>query len=225
MEERDRGLFIVLEGGDGAGKTTQATLLSAWFDAIGLPHVSTREPGGTPVGEAIRAVVLSREELEMPAETELYLILAARAAFVRDVVEPALAAGTTVLADRFSLSTFAYQGYGRGLNLERVGTAIDFATGGLTPDLYLVLDVPESEGEARQEREGVEADRIEKAGASFRAAVRDGYLEMSRTMPGVEAIDGRGSPERVHARIRDRLAARFPSTFGEAGATHEGRGV
>lgn len=225
MGEQERGLFIVLEGGDGAGKTTQATLLSAWFEAIGLPHVATREPGGTPVGEAIRSVVLSRDDLEMPPETELYLILAARAAFVRDVVEPALAAGTTVLADRFSLSTFAYQGYGRGLDLDRVGAAIDFATGGLKPDLYLVIDVPQGEGEARQMRGGDEADRIEKAGATFRAAVRDGYLEMSRTMPGVVAIDGRGTPETVHGRIRDRLVSRFPATFGGAGATRRGSEV
>lgn len=219
MREQERGLFIVLEGGDGAGKTTQATLLKAWFSAIGLPHVATREPGGTQVGEAIREVVLSRDDLDMPAETELYLILAARAAFVRDVVEPALAAGKTVLADRFALSTFAYQGYGRGLDLDRVSDAIDFATGGLTPDLYVVLDVPEAEGEARQKRAGGQADRIEREGASFRAAVRRGYLELSRTMPGVETIDGRGAAEDVHARIRDRLVARFPATFGGARAT------
>lgn len=224
MTEQDRGLFIVLEGGDGAGKTTQATLLKAWFSAIGLPHVSTREPGGTQVGEAIREVVLGRPELDMPAETELYLILAARAAFVRDVVNPALAEGKVVLADRFALSTIAYQGYGRGLDLDRVRDAIDFATGGLAPDLYLVIDVPAAEGEARQKRGGGEADRIEQEGASFRATVRRGYLEMVESMPGVEAIDGRGTAEGVHSRIRDRLTARFPATFGGA-ATPGGRTV
>ena len=108
------GRFIVLEGGDGVGKTTQAALLSSWFTAVGLPHVSTREPGGTPVGEAIRELVLGRSDLDMPSESELLLILAARAAFVRDVVRPALAQGKLVLADRFSLSTLAYQGFGRG---------------------------------------------------------------------------------------------------------------
>jgi len=223
MTEQDRGLFIVLEGGDGAGKTTQATLLKAWFSAVGLPHVSTREPGGTQVGEAIREVVLGRPELDMPAETELYLILAARAAFVRDVVKPALADGKVVLADRFALSTLAYQGYGRGLDLDRVRDAIDFATGGLTPDLYLVIDVPAFEGEARQKRGGELADRIEQEGASFRAAVRRGYLEMVETVPGVEAIDGRGTAEDVHARIRDRLSARFPATFPARTRPERGR--
>ena len=107
---RDASRFVVLEGPDGVGKTTQIALLSTWLEAIGLPHLTTREPGGTPLGEAVRGVVLDRKELDVPAESELFLILAARAAFVRDVVRPALAEGRTVLADRFSLSTLAYQG-------------------------------------------------------------------------------------------------------------------
>jgi dTMP kinase len=205
--------FIVLEGGDGAGKTTQVALLTSWFDAIGLPHVATREPGGTAVGEAIRSVVLGRRDLEMPAESELFLILAARAAFVRDVVRPALERGETVLADRFSLSTLAYQGYGRGLDLPQVRDAIDIATGGLEPDLYIVLDLPGDEGEERQRRDGVEADRIEQEGRSFRDVVREGYLALSEAEPAVEIVDARGTPEEVHMRIRDRLVARFPTTF------------
>lgn len=210
---RDAGHFIVLEGCDGAGKTTQATLLSSWFDAIELPHVSTREPGGTPVGEAIRDVVLGRTDLDVSPESELLLILAARAAFVREVVRPALEAGKTVLADRFSLSTLAYQGYGRGLDLDRVREAIDFATGGLSPDLYVVIDLPIEEGQERQDRDGATSDRIEMAGSSFRQDVRDGYLALATTEPGVEVVSGRGSPEEVHARIRDRLIAHFPTTF------------
>lgn len=206
--------FIVLEGGDGVGKTTQATLLAAWFSAIGLPHVSTREPGGTPVGEAIREVVLGRRDLSMPAESELLLILAARAAFVQDVVRPALASGTTVLADRFSLSTLAYQGHGRGLDLERVRQGIAIATGGLEPDLYLVLDLPAAESRDRQSRGGVEVDRIEQEGASFRDAVREGYLALAETTAQAEVVNARGTPEEVHQRIRDRLMARFPTTFG-----------
>ena len=216
---RDAARFIVLEGGDGVGKTTQAVLLTEWFDAIGLPHISTREPGGTPVGEAIREVVLGRRDLEMPAETELMLILAARAAFVRDVVRPALAAGKTVLADRFSLSTLAYQGHGRGLDLDRVREAIDLATGGLTPDLYLVLDLPTEEGEDRQKRDGGEADRIEQEGSAFRQVVRDGYLALAQSEPHVEVVSARGTPEEVHARIRDRLLYHFPTTFSGRRAT------
>jgi len=220
---RDAGRFIVLEGGDGVGKTTQAVLLSAWLDAIGLPHVTTREPGGTPVGEAIRTIVLDRKDLDMPAESELLLILAARAAFVRDVVRPALAEGKTVLADRFSLSTLAYQGYGRGLDLDRVRDGIRIATDGLVPDMYLLLDLPVAEGQDRQRLDGAEVDRIEKEGRGFREAVRDGYLALAESEPGVELLSARGSPEEVHARIRDRLMATFPTTFGSPDVSEENR--
>ena len=218
------GRFIVLEGGDGVGKTTQAALLSSWFTAVGLPHVSTREPGGTPVGEAIRELVLGRSDLDMPSESELLLILAARAAFVRDVVRPALAEGKLVLADRFSLSTLAYQGFGRGLDLDRVREGIRIATGGLEPDLCIVLDLPVDESQRRQDRDGGEADRIEREGEGFRGAVRDGYLALAESEPGVEVVSARGLPEEVHARIRDRLVARFPTTFPSLGVTEAGRG-
>ena len=218
------GRFIVLEGGDGVGKTTQAALLSSWFTAVEIPHISTREPGGTPVGEAIREIVLGRSDLDMPDESELLLILAARAAFVRDVVRPALAQGKTVLADRFSLSTLAYQGFGRGLDLDRVREGVRIATGGLEPDLYVVLDLPVDESQRRQHRDGGEADRIEKEGEAFRAAVRDGYLALAESEPGIEVVNARGLPEEVHARIRDRLLARFPTTFPSLGVTETGGG-
>lgn len=207
------GLFIVLEGPDGAGKTTQAALLSGWFEALGLTHVSTREPGGTAVGEAIRSVVLGQTDLDMPPESELLLILAARAAFVSEVVRPALDAGTTVLADRFSLSTLAYQGFGRGLDLDGVRKGIELSTGGLEPDLYLVLDVPVDEGRSRQARSGEKPDRIEQAGLDFRRTVRDGYLALAESEPRVEVVDGRGSPDDVHEELRRRLIARFPGRF------------
>lgn len=211
------GLFIVLEGADGVGKTTQAALLSDWLAARGVGHVVTREPGGTPVGEAIRSVVLTQAELDMPPESELLLLLAARAAFVRDVVRPALAAGTTVIADRFSLSTLAYQGYGRGIRLERVRQGLEIATGGLEPDAYLLLDLSEDEARGRREGAGSAPDRIEREGPDFRRAVRDGYLELAGSDPSVEVIDARGSAEEVHRRVRDRLAARFPEAFSGDG--------
>jgi dTMP kinase len=209
----DGGRFIVLEGIDGVGKSTQVALLGAWLEALGLAHVVTREPGGTPVGEAIREIVLARPDLDMPAESELMLILAARAAFVRDVVRPALDGGMMVVADRFSLSTLAYQGYGRGLDLARVRQCVDFATGGLEPDLYLVLDLPLDESRERQRRHGGEADRIEREGGGFRRAVRDGYLALAECERRTEVVDARGAAEVVHERIRARLAARFPGTF------------
>ncbi|NCG31762.1 MAG: dTMP kinase [Proteobacteria bacterium] len=209
------GRFIVLEGGDGVGKSTQAALLSSFMDARGIPHVLTREPGGTPVGEAIRELLLGRADFDMPAETELLLMLAARATFVRDVVRPALAEGKVVLADRFSLSTLAYQGYGRGLDLDDVREAIRIATGGLDADLYVVLDLPAREGTARQQRDGMQPDRIEQAGDAFLSRVREGYLELAESEVTVRTVSARGKPEEVHMRIREVLARTFPETFGE----------
>ena len=211
------GCFVVLEGGEGAGKSTQAALLARWLRDRGVPCTLAREPGSTAVGEAIREVVLGRTDLEMPAESELLLILAARAAFVREVVRPALARGDVVVADRFDLSTLAYQGYGRGLDLARVRAAMEVATGGLRPDLYLVLDVPVEEGAARRRAAGGGADRIERAGADFLHAVRDGYLELAGTDDRVELVSGLGMPDQVRKRILDCLSRRLPDVFGSPG--------
>lgn len=210
------GLFIVLEGVEGAGKSTQASLLSKWFESLGLPYTLAREPGGTPVGEAIRRVVLDRTDLTMPSETELFLILGARAAFVRDVVRPALEIGKVVLADRFDLSTFAYQGYGRGLDLEQVERANEMATGGLSPDLYLVLDLPVEVGLERKGGVGA-GDRIEREGVSFLSRVREGYRTLAETVPNARLIPAHGSSEEVHSSIRRALGEAFPETFSVKG--------
>lgn len=212
-----KGCFVVLEGGEGAGKSTQAALLAEWLRGRGVPCTLAREPGSTEVGEAIREVVLGRSAPEMPAESELLLILAARAAFVREVVRPALARGEVVVADRFDLSTLAYQGYGRGLDLARVRAAMEVATGNLRPDLYLVLDVPVEEGAARRRASGGSADRIEGAGADFLRAVRDGYLELAGADGRVELVSGLGSPVRVQERILGCLRRRLPDVFGPSG--------
>lgn len=209
-----RGRFVVLEGGEGAGKTTQAALLAAWLEGMGVEHVLTREPGGTDVGEAIRSLVLGRTDLEVPPLSELFLILAARAAFVDKVVRPALEAGKVVVADRFALSTLAYQGYGRGLPLDRIREANAIATGGLEPDLYLVLDVGVERGAARQIEQGKAPDRMEGAGEAFLRRVREGYLELARGEPRVRVLPGGGSPEEVHRRIRGLLETEHPETFG-----------
>ena len=212
-----RGCFVVLEGGEGAGKSTQAALLARWLRDRGVPCTLAREPGSTGVGEAIREVVLGRTDLEMPAESELLLILAARAAFVREVVRPALARGEVVVADRFDLSTLAYQGYGRGLDLARVRAAMEVATGDLRPDLYLVLDVPVEEGVARRRAAGGSEDRIEGAGADFLRAVRDGYLELAEAGERVELVSGLGSSLRVQERVLGCLRRRLPDVFGPRG--------
>ena len=207
-----RGLFIVLEGVEGAGKSTQARLLAEWLGGLGLPHTLAREPGGTPVGEAIRRVVLDRGELTMPPETELFLILGARAAFTRDVVGPALERGEVVVADRYDLSTFAYQGYGRGLDLEAVRRANEMATGGLRPDLYLVLDLPAEEGLERKGGSG-SGDRIEREGIAFLSRVREGYRTLAEEVAEARMLRAEGPPAEVQASIRQTLLELFPETF------------
>jgi dTMP kinase len=206
------GLFIVLEGVEGAGKSTQARLLDEWLDGLGLPHTLAREPGGTPVGEAIRRVVLDRGDLTMPPETELFLILGARAAFTRDVVRPALERGEVVIADRYDLSTFAYQGFGRGLELEAVRRANEMATGGLRPDLYLVLDLPAEEGLKRKGGSG-SGDRIEREGIAFLSRVRDGYRRLAEEVIEARMLRAEGTAAQVQASIRQSLCELFPETF------------
>jgi dTMP kinase len=161
--------------------------------------------------------VLARTELEMPAESELFLYLASRAAFVQGVVRPALEAGRTVIADRFDLSTMAYQGYGRGLRLVDVRAAISLATGGLLPDLYLYIDLPVAVGSARQRDEGKAPDRIEREGEAFLSRVREGYLELAASDQSVRVIDGVGAPDVVHQRIRSVLMRDLPETFAPSG--------
>ncbi len=208
-----RARFIVVEGVEGAGKTTQVRLLSAWMTARGIAHVTAREPGGTGVGEAIRSVLLAQRDEGVPPETELLLMLGARAAFVREIVTPALTRGEVVLADRFELSTFAYQGYGRGLDLDDIGRLNAFATGGLTPDLTVVLDLPVADGVSRQAREGSAPDRIEGEGAPFLERVRRGYQELAAREGRVRMIDARGEAPVIHRRLLGVLAEACPETF------------
>lgn len=209
-----RGAFLVLEGVEGAGKTTQARLLVEWLREEGVPCVLAREPGGTAVGEAIREILLDREGLEMPAATELLLILAARAAYVREVVRPALEKGLLMISDRFQLSTFAYQGGGRGLDLSEVRRLNAFATGGLEPDLTLVFDVPAEEGRARQELDGKVRDRIEGEGADFLDRVAAAYRTLGRDEPGAILVDATPPEEEVHRAVRTLVRTHLPEPFG-----------
>jgi dTMP kinase len=149
----------------------------------------------------------------MPARTELLLYLAARAALVEQVVRPALDAGVVVIADRYELSTFAYQGYGRGLALDQVRVANAMATGGLAPDLTIVLELAPETGAARRQAAGGEADRIERAGDEFHESVARAYRLLSESEAGVVAIPGGDSPDAVQHAIRSLLRARFAETF------------
>lgn len=209
--------FIVLEGIEGSGKSTQARLLGAWMTAQGVPHLTTREPGGTAIGERIRETVLHATELHIPPRSELLLITAARAAFVAEVVVPALEAGNVVVSDRFSWSTLAYQGHGRRLPLDDVRRIDAFATSGLEPDLYVLLDVTVAEGRKRQGNAGKVADRFEGEGDGFLERVRDGYLALARASDRATVVRGTGPEAEVQDRVREALRHRFPETFDGRG--------
>jgi dTMP kinase len=150
---------------------------------------------------------------DISAQTELLVALAARAAHVHELIRPALAEGEVVVCDRYELSTFAYQGMARGLGLEQVRTLNEFATGGLHPDLTIVLDVPAREGEARRTRARPEFDRIERAGIDFHARVAEAYRLLASREPAVELVDGRAAADAVQATIRRLLQGRFSETF------------
>lgn len=179
-------MFIVVEGPEGAGKSTLVRGINARFLAEGRQVLMVREPGGTPVAEAARKIVLkSRHDLS-PA-SELFLYLAARADLVQKQIRPALATGQVVLADRFDLSTRAYQVAGRGLPADAVQAALQVATGGLTPDLTLVLDVPVEVGRERQRKARKEQDRIERESDAFHHRVLEAYRKAAG--PGVVHLD------------------------------------
>lgn len=198
-----RGKLITLEGGEGAGKSTLLAGLQKHLRAQGVELVQTREPGGTPLGEAVRAIVLDPAHRDMCAEAELLLMFASRAQLVRECIEPALAAGQWVLCDRFTDASYAYQGGGRGVPNERIATLEQWATGGLTPDLTLLLDLPVATGRARAAGRG-EADRIEVEGDTFFERVRAAYRARAAAEPTrFRLIDATLTPPEVLAAAID----------------------
>jgi len=175
-----RGRFISIEGVEGAGKTTVARMLrDALSERLGVEVMLRPDPGGEPLSEQIRQVLLDPSS-DICATSELFLFLAARSQAVDSVIRPALRNGIAVISDRYTDSTLAYQGYGRGLNVDRLRMLCDFAVGGLRPGRTIVLDVPVEVGLARQ---GI-ADRIGGEGAEFHRRVREGYLALAREEPG-----------------------------------------
>lgn len=200
------GRFITFEGGEGCGKSTQIRLLAERLRAAGKEVLLTREPGGTALAEKIRSLV--REESDDPpnSRAETLLFIASRAQVVESVIRPALASGTWVLCDRFADSTFAYQGYGRGLDLEELKRINSFATGGLEPDRTILLNVsPEVSAKRMRAREAAtntDADRMEKAGDSFHARLKQGFLELAAAEPDRFAvIQADGSVEEVEEAV------------------------
>lgn len=176
------GLFITLEGPEGAGKSTNRDYLAACLREYGIEVLLTREPGGTPLAERIRELLLAPSAEPMAADTELLLVFAARAQHLAEVIRPALARGTVVLCDRFTDATYAYQGGGRGLSVERIGQLEHFVQGALRPDLTLLFDLPIEIGLARAEARG-RLDRFEQEGRGFFEAVRQTYLARAAQAP------------------------------------------
>jgi dTMP kinase len=200
-------MFITFEGIEKSGKTTQAELLAEALRQRGRDVVLTREPGGTALGEAVRHVVLERHyEVEVDPTAEVLLFAADRAQHVAEVIRPALQAGQTVICDRFVDSTLAYQGYGRGLDLDRLATLMHVATGGLLPDLTVLVDVDLETSKARGW--GTDPDRMERGTDSYFGRVRNGFLAMSRAEPERYRVhDGRMPVDELASAIRASLPA------------------
>jgi dTMP kinase len=202
MIDRGRGRLIAFEGGEASGKSTQARALA---EALGA--VLTREPGGTEVGRRIRAVVLAPDLGALDARAEALLMAADRAQHVAEVIEPALARGDDVVTDRFSGSSLAYQGFGRGLDVDDVRRLSRWASAGVEPDLIVLLDVPV---DIASRRRGSAGDRMEAEGAEFHARVREGYRALASDEPDRWVIvDGAGSVDEVRERVAKLVAERL----------------
>lgn len=201
------GLFLVLEGGDGAGKSTQTALLCRALEDRGRTVLRTREPGGTPIGEELRALVLEHGHGEIDVRTEALLFAASRAAHVEQVIRPALARGEVVVCDRYIDSSVAYQGTGRGLGARAVLDVNHWATGGLLPDLTVLLDVDPALGRARRTGGGaVTEDRLEAEPDTFHADIRAAFLDLARARPErYLVLAATAPPEELHRAILDAL--------------------
>ena len=204
----ERGVFISLDGIDGAGKTTHLQAIQAWMTQQNLPFVMTREPGGTPLGESLRALLLD-PATHISNETECLLMFAARQQHLQDVIEPALAQGTHVISDRFTDATFAYQGGGRGLPWQKIATLEQWVQAGLQPDLTLLLDVPLEVSMGRIEKSR-EKDRFEQEQTEFFTRVRSAYHQRARTAPERYALnDAHRERELVSADVLAAVARMF----------------
>ena len=198
--KRYPGRFIVLEGSEGTGKTTQIERLARHLADAGREVVVTREPGGTLLGEKLRGILLDTDQ-QLTPETELLLMFAARAEHVARVIEPALLSGKWVISDRFVDASYAYQGGGRGIPQERVGELENWLLGEFRADLVLILDLPAEEGLRRVVRRG-EKDRFEQEAAIFFERVRKAYRERANLAPDrIKIVDARGAQHQVFARL------------------------
>lgn len=196
------GKLIVFEGLDASGKSTQARLLARRLSEAGVDVVSTREPGGTPIAESVRTVLLEKRHQELLPFSELLLFMVSRTQNTHEVILPALRAGRTVVASRYRLSSMAYQGYGRGLDLDMIGQLNEAATSGTLPDLTFLIDVP---AEYTMRRKADRGDRIEIESIEFHQRVRQGFLELTRGDPTVHILDGTRSVKEIGDVVAQRV--------------------
>jgi len=201
-------MFITFEGPEGSGKTTQIRRLAAWLQEEGYPVLATREPGGTPIGDAVRTILLDKKNTAMTSRAEVLLFSAARAQLVEEIIKPFLEKGGIVLSDRFADSTFAYQGYGRGLNMDDLRRITAFATLGIRPQMTIYLDLPAEVGLRRKMRDADrEWNRMEEEALAYHRRVRDGYLALAAQEPERWLLlDGTQAVDRLAEQIRQRVA-------------------
>ena len=208
-------MFITFEGPEGAGKSTQVRLLAEFLRAAGHVVVVTREPGGTPIGDQVRAVLHDTANTAMAPTAEMLLYAASRAQLVHEVIRPALAGGSVVLCDRYADSTMAYQGFGRGLDRAMLATLTAIATGGLRPDLTLLLDLDVARGLGRRRDEGEEMNRLDLETIEFHERVRRGYLALAAAELGRWGyIDADRSVDTVQSDVRRVVVQRLTAVGG-----------
>lgn len=201
-----RGLFITFEGMEGSGKTTQIKALAQWMMERGLRVLQTREPGGTPIADQIRSLLLDAKTRGLTPEMELFLYEVARRDHVKEVIQPALKKGTIVLCDRFGDSTTAYQGYARGLSIKDIENMNIIASGGLQPDITFLFDLPTKEGLSRARKRKRGLDRLERESLLFHDKVRKGYLTLARKeKKRFKIIHANRSPTIIFAKLRKEL--------------------
>ncbi len=199
-------MFISFEGIDFCGKTTQIELLKKYLESLSRKVFIVREPGGTPISEQIRDILLNKKHLEMCDETEIFLFSGARAQVVRQIIRPLLAEGCVVIADRFHDSTTAYQGFGRGLNAGAVNKINEIATGGTLPDITFYIKISVDESAKRKSKCNADLDRIERSNDSFYNKVIDGYEHLALEFPDrIKTVNGERSPEEIHSEIVQKL--------------------
>ena len=184
-------MFFSVDGGDGTGKSTQCELFCGWLRELGRDVLACRDPGSTPLGEAVRKILLDRHDLQIHRRSEMLLYMAARAQLAEQVIRPALEAGKTVVADRYLLANVVYQGYGGGLDLETLWAVGRLATGGLMPEVTFVLDMPSGDAAARITGR---PDRMEQQGEAFHARVREGFLSEAARRPNEIVVINAAAP-------------------------------